>query len=63
MLVISRKIAETIRIGPDITIEVVRLSSNKVRIGVTAPTDTPIWRGELVFEGEELPASLAAPSS
>lgn len=47
MLVLSRKEGERIRIGDDIVITVVRTGSDKVRIGVEAPSTTVILRDEL----------------
>lgn len=49
MLVLSRKENESIRIGPDITITVVSLDSNRVRIGIEAPRDIPVFRSELLI--------------
>lgn len=48
MLVISRKIGETIRIGEEVVVTVVRTAVGSVRIGVEAPKDVRISRGELV---------------
>ncbi|HVC99218.1 MAG TPA: carbon storage regulator [Pirellulales bacterium] len=47
MLVLSRKVDERIQIGDDITITVVRVSPNSVRIGVNAPPHMVISRDEL----------------
>jgi len=47
MLVLSRKVNERIQIGDDITITVVRISPNSVRIGVNAPPHMVIARDEL----------------
>ena len=49
MLVLSRKPGERILIGDDITITVVRLGPNNVRIGIEAPTEMNIVREELLF--------------
>jgi carbon storage regulator len=48
MLVLSRKVGEGIQVGPDITIMLVRIGSEQVRIGIEAPPETRILRGELV---------------
>jgi carbon storage regulator len=48
MLVLSRKIGEKILIGDDITITVVQLRGNRVRIGVEAPSSAAIKRQEIV---------------
>lgn len=47
MLVLSRKKGEQIVIGNNITVVVQRLSGNRVSIGVQAPKNTRIVRGEL----------------
>lgn len=47
MLVLSRKLGEVIQIGDGISITVVKLAGNKVQLGVTAPEEVPIVRGEL----------------
>ncbi|QDV73495.1 carbon storage regulator [Botrimarina mediterranea] len=47
MLVLSRKTGEQIQIGQDITIEVRRVSGNRVALAVQAPRDVRILRGEL----------------
>ena len=39
MLVLTRKLQEKIRVGNDITITVLRVKGNTVRIGVEAPRD------------------------
>ena len=44
MLVLSRKISERILIGDDITITVVRIGPNSVRIGIDAPLEMNIER-------------------
>jgi carbon storage regulator len=66
MLVLSRKKDESIVINNDITIVVVEIRGDKVRLGVEAPKEVPVHRRE-VFEaiarGEpvDLPAVSAAP--
>lgn len=48
MLVLSRKERETIFIGDDIKVTIVRIRRGIVRIGIEAPDDIPIAREELV---------------
>ena len=48
MLVLTRKLKESIRIGDAITITVLRVKGNTVRIGIEAPREVPVVRGELV---------------
>jgi carbon storage regulator len=47
MLVLSRKPMQSIMIGPDIKITVVKVERNQVRIGIEAPRSLVILRNEL----------------
>ena len=47
MLILTRKVGESIRIGDDIVVTVTKLSGNRVQFGVEAPKDIRIVRGEL----------------
>lgn len=47
MLVLSRKINESIKIGNDIELVVTKISGNKVSIGIRAPNDVRILRSEI----------------
>ena len=47
MLVLSRKQNQSIVIGDNIKLQVLKISGNTVRIGVQAPDDVKILRGEL----------------
>ncbi len=55
MLVLSRKSMQSVTIGSDIRITVIRLEGNQVRIGIEAPRDVRILRDELVDGYEEVP--------
>lgn len=48
MLVLSRKLGERVLIGDNIVVQVVSMDRGKVRIGIKAPRDMPIYREELV---------------
>ena len=48
MLVLTRKQGETIEIGNGITIKVIRSAKGAVKIGIEAPADVRVLRGELV---------------
>ena len=50
MLVLSRKLGETVCIGTEITVSIVELKGNRVKIGIEAPKQFEIWRGELCVE-------------
>jgi len=47
MLVLSRKLNDEIVIGEDVVIRVVKIKGNTVRIGISAPQEVSIMRGEL----------------
>ena len=47
MLVLSRRINESIQIGTDIEVMVIDVRGDVVRLGITAPQATQIWRKEL----------------
>ena len=47
MLVLTRKIQEKIHIGDNVTITVVRIQGNTVRVGIEAPQDVRVIRGEI----------------
>lgn len=47
MLVVTRKPKEIIRINDNIVVEVLIISNGSVKIGIQAPKDVPVMRGEL----------------
>jgi carbon storage regulator len=47
MLVLSRKASEKIRLGDSIVVTIVRVSGDKVRLGIEAPPDVLVLRDEL----------------
>ncbi len=47
MLVISRKLGQRVHIGPDITVTIVEVDRNKVRLGIEAPRSVQVLREEL----------------
>jgi carbon storage regulator len=47
MLVLSRKESERIRLGDSIVLTIVRVSGDKVRLGIEAPPDILVLRDEL----------------
>jgi carbon storage regulator len=60
MLVLSRKKNESIVINNDITVTVVEIRGDKVRLGIVAPKEVPVHRQE-VFEAIHGKASTEPP--
>jgi carbon storage regulator len=52
MLVLTRKLQEKIRIGDHITITILKTKGKAVRVGIEAPAEVPVIRGELSFAGQ-----------
>ena len=48
MLVLKRHQDETIQIGDDVTVTVVEVAGNSVKLGIKAPPHVPVHRGEVV---------------
>ena len=47
MLILTRKVGETLMIGDEIEVTILSLKGNQVRIGVNAPKDVPVHREEI----------------
>jgi carbon storage regulator len=47
MLILTRKLGEVIRVGDDVTVRVLEVRGNQVRLGVEAPPDIRIYREEI----------------
>jgi carbon storage regulator len=62
MLVLSRKVGETIKIGQDVEVTVVRVDRGKVRLAIQAPREVVIMRSELLntAEGNEVHGAAVA---
>jgi carbon storage regulator len=50
MLVLTRKSNQSIMIGDDIEVSVLAVMGAKVRIGISAPRDVPVFRKEVYLE-------------
>ncbi len=62
MLVLTRKLNESIHIGTDIEIFVVEIKDDHVKIGIKAPKDIPVHRAEIyksILEENSLAASTS----
>ena len=47
MLILTRRINETLNIGDDVQVTVLGIKGNQVRIGIKAPRDVPVHREEI----------------
>jgi carbon storage regulator len=67
VLVLTRKVRESITIGNDVVVTVLEIRGNQIRIGVEAPKQTPVNRTEIYesiveqnVKASEAPVDLAA---
>jgi carbon storage regulator len=66
MLVLTRKSNQSIMIGDDIEVSVLSIMGEKVRVGIQAPRDIPVFRREVYLEIQQEgagPAGAAPPAS
>ena len=60
MLVLTRKSNQSIMIGDDIEVSVLSIMGEKVRIGIQAPRDVPVFRREVYLEIQQERQGVAA---
>jgi carbon storage regulator len=63
MLVLTRKSNQSIMIGDDIEVSVLSIMGEKVRIGIQAPRDIPVFRKEVYLEIQQERAKEMASSN
>jgi carbon storage regulator len=59
MLVLTRKSNQSIMIGDDVEVSVLSIIGEKVRIGIQAPREIPVFRKEVYLEIKEDPTRSA----
>ncbi len=57
MLILTRRVGESLMIGDDVTVTVLGVKGNQVRIGVNAPKDVAVHRQEIYerIQAEQMP--------
>jgi carbon storage regulator len=63
MLVLTRKSNQSIMIGDDIEVSVLSIMGEKVRIGIQAPRDVPVFRREVYLEIQQERRGVATGAS
>ena len=53
MLILSRKMNQKIKIGEEITVTIIEIRGDQVKIGISAPKDVPIYRKEVYLQIQE----------
>ena len=59
MLILTRRVGESLMIGDNVTVTVLGVKGNQVRVGVEAPKDVAVYRRELY---ERIRTAKAAPA-
>lgn len=60
MLILTRRVGETIKIGDDIDVTILGVKGNQVRVGIAAPRDTAVHRSEIYEKVQLEKAGVAA---
>ena len=66
MLILTRRVGETVMIGNEVTVTVLGVKGNQVRIGVNAPKDVAVHREEIyerIKREQDQDAGVGTPSA
>ena len=61
MLILGRRVGETLKIGEDVSITILSIKGNQVRLGVNAPKDVAVHREEIDTQSLKRPRERPNP--
>jgi carbon storage regulator len=63
MLILTRRVGEVLRIGEDVSVTVLGVKGNQVRLGISAPKDVAVHREEIFLRIAEEVSGMATPAA
>lgn len=59
MLILTRRIGETLMVGDNVSVTVLRVNGNQVKIGIEAPSDVAVHREEVYLRTQQNKTTIA----
>jgi carbon storage regulator len=63
MLILTRRVGEVLRIGEDVSVTVLGVKGNQVRLGISAPKDVAVHREEIFHRIAEEASGMETPAA